>query len=158
MIIRSLVSQDKPNILHLLQQSGVFNNDEIKVAMELLDVSLNNPEKKDYYIFCATDNGDGVTGYICFGSNPMTEGCYDLYWIVVDQDSGRKGIGEKLLACMEEFVIKNNGRNIYLDTSSTPPYAPARLFYKKHGFKTVSVLRDFYRVGDHKVILMKKMG
>jgi len=158
MIIRSLVFQDKPKILYLLQQRGVFNNDEIKVAMELLDVYLNNPERQDYYIFCAADNGDGVAGYICFGPNPMTEGCYDLYWIAVDQNSGRKGIGEKLLAYMEKFVIKNKGRCIYLDTSSTPAYAPARLFYKKHGFKTVSILKDFYRVGDHKMILMKKVA
>ena len=158
MIIRSLVFQDKPKILTLLQQRGIFNNDEIKVAMELLDVCLNDPEKKDYNIFCATNDGDGLAGYICFGPNPMTEGCYDLYWIAVDQDSGRIGIGEKLLASMEEFVVKKRGRCIYLDTSSTQPYAPARLFYKKHGFKTVSVLKDFYRVGDHKMILMKKLG
>ena len=157
MIIRSLVFQDKEKILYLLKQREVFNNEEIKVAMELVDVYLNDPEQKDYYMFCAADDGDGVAGYICFGSIPMTEGCYDLYWIVVDQNSGRKGIGEKLLACMEEFVVKNKGRCIYLDTSSTPPYTPARLFYKKHGFKTVSVLRDFYRLGDHKMILMKKV-
>jgi len=157
MIIRSLVFQDKPKILTLLQQRGIFNNDEINVAMGILDLSLNDPEQKDYYIFCATDDGDGLAGYICFGPIPMTEGCYDLYWIVVDQNSGRKGIGEKLLACMEEFAVKKKGRCIYLDTSSTQPYAPARLFYKKHGFKTVSVLRDFYRVGDHKMILMKKV-
>jgi ribosomal protein S18 acetylase RimI-like enzyme len=158
MIIRSLVFQDKPKILTLLQQRGVFNNDEIKVAMGILDLYLNDPEQKDYNIFCAADNGDGLAGYICFGPIPMTEGCYDLYWIAVDQNSGRKGIGEKLLASMEEFVGKKKGRCIYLDTSSTPPYNPAKLFYKKHGFKTVSVLRDFYRVGDHKMILMKKVA
>lgn len=158
MIIRSLVFQDKPKILYLLQQRGIFNNDEIKVAMGILDLNLEDPDKKDYYIFCAIDDGDGLVGYICFGPTPMTECCYDLYWIVVDQNSGRKGVGEKLLSCMEEFVDKNKGRCIYLDTSSTQPYAPARLFYKKHGFKTVSVLRDFYRVGDHKMILMKKVA
>jgi len=157
MIIRSLMLQDKPKILYLLQQRGVFNNDEINVAMGILDINLDNPEKKDYYIFCAIGDEDGLAGYICFGPTPMTEGCYDLYWIVVDQNSGRKGIGEKLLACMEEFVVQNKGRCIYLDTSSTPPYNPARLFYKKHGFKTVSVLKDFYRVGDHKMILMKEV-
>ena len=158
MMIRSLVLQDKPKIFYLLQQRGVFNNEEVKVAMELVDVYLNNPEKQDYYIFCATDDGDGLSGYVCFGPNPMTEGCYDLYWIVVDQNSRRKGVGEKLLAFMEEFVVEKKGRCIYLDTSSTQPYMPARLFYKKHGFKTVSVLKDFYRIGDNKMILMKKVA
>ena len=158
MIIRPLVSQDKTTIFRLLQERGTFYIEELKVAMELIDASLADPEKKEYYVFCAVDDGDRFAGYICFGPIPMTEGCYDLYWVVVDEKYARKGTGGKLMARMEEFVVRNKGRRIYVDTSSTPPYAPARSFYKKHGYRLVCSLRDFYRVGDHKMILIKEVG
>jgi ribosomal protein S18 acetylase RimI-like enzyme len=157
MIIRPLISQDKTKIFCLLQQRGTFNNNEIKMAMELIDASLDYPEKKHYHVFCATDDGNRLAGYICFGPIPTTDGCHDLYWIVVDEEYERRGIGGKLLECMVKFVIREKGRRIYVDTSSTHPYAPARSFYNKHGYTLVSLLSDFYRGGDHKMILMKEV-
>jgi hypothetical protein len=53
MIIRPLISQDKTKILSLLQQRGTFNYNEIKLAMELIDASLDYPEEKHYHVFCA---------------------------------------------------------------------------------------------------------
>ena len=157
MIIRPLISHDKTKILFLLHQRGIFNNNEIKLAMELLDASLDYREEKDYHVFCAADDGDRLAGYICFGPIPVTDGCYDLYWIMVDEAYGRTGIGGKLLACMVKSVIRNKGRRIYVETSSSPPYASARFFYNKHGYTLVSLLSDFYRVGDHKMIYMKEV-
>ena len=77
--------------------------------------------------------------------------------IVVDEEFSRKGVGGKLLAFMEEFIIKKGARRIYVDTSSTPPYEPARAFYEKHGYRLAGLLEDFYRKGDHKVIFMKEV-
>jgi len=152
------VSQDRAKLLHLLKQRGTFTEQEITVAMELIGICLDNRENKDYHIFCAAEEGDIVTGYICFGPIPMTEGCYDLYWIAVEETQGRKGVGGRLLAWMEEFVLRYRGRRIYIDTSSTPAYGAARSFYEKHGFSPVCLLEDYYRVGDHKMILMKEVG
>jgi ribosomal protein S18 acetylase RimI-like enzyme len=157
MIIRFLVSRDKEDILRVLQQRGAFNEQEILVGMELLDLTLSHPEQQDYHIYCAFDDAL-FAGYICFGPIPMTEGCFDLYWIAVDEKVARKGIGGKLLQFMEEFIGRRQARRIYLDTSSTSPYEPARSFYLKHGFELVSVLEDYYRVGDHKMIFMKEMA
>jgi len=158
MIIRPLTSPDKEKILALLSQRGTFNQDEIRVAIELLEEKLGHPQREDYEIFCALDGTDDLVGYICFGPIPMTEGCYDLYWIVVDERRSREGIGQKLLTFMEGFVVGKRARRVYLDTSSTPPYEPARSFYVKHGYGLVSVLEDFYRPGDDKMIYMKEVG
>jgi hypothetical protein len=54
-------------------------------------------------------------------------------------------------------VVKEKARRIYIDTSSTAPYTPARTFYENHGFRLVTVLLDFYRLGDDKIILMKEL-
>jgi len=157
MLIRPVVSQDRESILRILRQRDTFNEEEIRVAMEVLDEVLKCPDRQDYQILCASEGTDGLYGYLCFGPIPMTDGCYDLYWIAVDEGCARKGVAAALLGRMEEFMARKKARRIYIDTSSTFPYTPARAFYEKHGFKLVSTLEDFYRLGDHKLIFMKEV-
>lgn len=157
MIIRQLCHQDKKKISALLKRRDTFNEMEIKVAIEIIDETLNHPDQQDYHIFCAFDGEDDLAGYICFGPIPMTKGCYDLYWIAVDEGFSRRGVGRELLLYMEDIVKEKQARHIYIDTSSTPPYEAARSFYEKCGYKPVCLLRDFYRIGDHKMVFMKEM-
>jgi ribosomal protein S18 acetylase RimI-like enzyme len=158
MTIRPIIPQDKEKLFRLLTQRGTFNEKEIEVAMEVIEDSLLYPEKEEYYTFCALNDTDELAGFICFGPIPMTDGCYDLYWIAVDEKFSRNGVGEKLLEKMEDFAMSEKARRIYSDTSSTDPYAAARFFYKKHGFDVIAVLDDFYRNGDHKMIFMKNLN
>ncbi|UCG63457.1 MAG: GNAT family N-acetyltransferase [Deltaproteobacteria bacterium] len=158
MRIRPVTTHDRKEIVRLLRQRGTFNQREIRVALDVIDEALERPEKGDYHAFCARDGNANLAGYICFGPIPMTDGCYDLYWIAVDERMSKKGIGGKLLAFMEEFLVREGARRIYVDTSSTPHYKPARSFYKKHGYHVACLLKDFYREGDHKVIFMKEVS
>jgi len=157
MKIRPLIFHDREKILRLLRQRSVFNEKEIQVALEIIDDTLRQHEKKDYQVFCAFDGNGGLAGYICFGPVPMTDDCYDLYWVVADDKFSRNGVGGKLLGFMEEFVTREGARRIYVETSSTSPYEPARSLYKKHGYQMVCLLMDFYREGDHKMIFMKEV-
>ena len=157
MKIRPLKTHNKKEVSRLLRQAKTFNDQEIQVALEVVNDALRRPEKGDYCAFCALEGNGSLAGYICFGPIPMTEDCYDLYWIVVDKAFSRRGVGGKLLEFMEDFVIKKGARRIYVDTSSTPPYEPARGLYGKHAYRVVGLLEDFYRKGDHKVIFMKEV-
>jgi len=157
MYVRPLIPHDREGIVRLLRHRGVFKEKEVQVALEVIDEILRQPERKDYHIFCTLDDNGTLAGYICFGPVPMTEGCYDLYWIAVDEKFARKGVGGKLIGFMEEFVIRKGARRIYVDSSSTPPSEAARSFYEKNGYHVVCVLNDFYRDGDHKMIFMKEV-
>jgi GNAT superfamily N-acetyltransferase len=152
MMIRSAVRPDRDAIAALLERRKLFTREEMSVALEVIDTALDHPEKEDYFVFCSGSTETDLDGYICFGPVPLTEGCWDLYWIAVDEVRSRTGVGGRLLACMEEMVMGHGGRRIYIDTSSTPGYAPARAFYRRKGFHPVCVLKDFYRPGDDKVI------
>ena len=154
--IRPAIPQDKEKLFHLVQQRGTFNDKEIEVAVEVIMDAIMHPAKEEYFILCAFDALNDLAGFICFGPIPMTDGCYDLYWIAVGEKFSRNGIGKKLLDSMEDFIAKGKARRIYIDTSSTPLYAAARTFYKKNGFHVISKLKDFYRPGDHKMIFMKE--
>jgi ribosomal protein S18 acetylase RimI-like enzyme len=155
MEFQPLIPDDRERISSLLRQGGVFNRAEIQVGLEVIDAALNEAGKKDYQVFCAFDTDRNISGFICFGPIPMTDRCYDLYWIKVDEAASRNGVGGRLLEFMEEFVAKEGARRIYVETSSTEPYQAARSFYEKHGYRIVCSLEDFYREGDHKMIFMK---
>jgi ribosomal protein S18 acetylase RimI-like enzyme len=157
MALQPLIPDDREKISRLLRQGNVFNREEIQVALELIDEVLNGAGNKDYQVFCAFDNDQTLAGFICFGPIPITERCYDLYWIKVDEASSRKGLGGMLLGFMEEFVAREGARRIYVETSSAAPYQAARSFYEKHGYQLVCSLKDFYREGDHKMIYMKEV-
>jgi len=157
MELQPLIPDDRERISRLLRQGNVFNRKEIQVALEVIDETLNEAGKNGYQVFCAFDTDRNLSGFICFGSIPMTERCYDLYWLKVDEASSRKGVGGRLLAFMEECVAGDGARRIYVETSSTAPYQAARAFYEKHGYQLVCSLKDFYREGDHKIIFMKEV-
>jgi GNAT superfamily N-acetyltransferase len=157
MEVQQLTFHDRVKIANLLGQRDVFTDEEIQVALDVIDEAFNRPERKDYQVYGAFDGDGNLAGYICFGPIPMTDDCYDLYWIVVDRQFSRKEVGRKLLGFMEKSVTREGARRIYAETSSTPPYKPARSFYEKNGYHVVCGLNDFYREGDHKLIFMKEV-
>lgn len=155
MQIRPIIHDDQKQLARMLSTKQIFNDQEVAVALEIIEQVLQQPEKDDYTILCACLEPNIVVGYICFGPVPLTEGSYDLYWILVDKKFSRRGIGTELLLGMEEILVGKNARRIYIDTSSTPLYKPAREFYEKSGFWVDAVLEDFYRPGDDKIIYLK---
>jgi len=120
-----------------------------------VDQVLKSPADPDYRIVSAVSATDRAAGFICYGPIPMTDARYDLYWIAVDRRFPKQGIGGCLIEFMEREIQSAGGGQIYVDTSSTPPYAAARLFYQKHGYRVICTLEDFYRTGDHKVMFRK---
>jgi len=122
MKIRSFILKDRAKLNSMLIDSLAFTAEEIDVAMELIDIVLKDESQKDYKIDCMVDDRDQTVGYICYGSIPMTQGTFDLYWIAVDPNFQEQGIGSKLLGFLEEVVREKNGRMILADTSTMPQY------------------------------------
>jgi GNAT superfamily N-acetyltransferase len=94
-MIRKLKQTDRAKLRKILVDTNHFNNDEIKVALELIDVYLNRRGQKDYiiYVYEIDDKKKMTAGYICYGKRPLTDSTYDLYWIAVDPHIHGKGIG-----------------------------------------------------------------
>ena len=154
--IRPIVTEDRAQLLRLVERQDNFNSQEVAVAIEVIDDTLD-PAKNDYSILVAVSAGQGVVGFICYGEIPMTDRRFDLYWIAVDPDLGRQGVGKLLLARMEKELTGQGGGIVYVDTSSTPGYDRARSFYEKNGYAVACVLPDFYRAGDDRVIYQKAL-
>jgi ribosomal protein S18 acetylase RimI-like enzyme len=96
-----------------------------------------------------------VTGYVCYGPTPATEGTYDLYWIAVAPQIQGQGIGRDLLNYVETAVQMKHGHLIIIETSSQEKYWPTRNFYLRNGYTIAAQIKDFYRPGDDRVIFVK---
>jgi len=155
-IIRPISAKDRSQLLDLVRQQKNFNAQEVEVAIEVIDDTLN-PDKNDYLILVAVTEEEQVVGFICYGEIPMTDRRFDLYWVAVDPALGRQGVGKLLLARMEAELAEQGPARVYVDTSSTPGYDPARGFYEKNGYRVACVLHDFYRDGDDRVIYLKEL-
>lgn len=155
-MIRNLIPDDRNKIEKILVDTGNFNDDEVKIALELIDVYINNKEQNDYEIFTDEDDESReIKGYVCIGPRPLTEGTYDLYWIAVNPVIHSKGVGSGLVKYIEEHIKNKNGRLILIETSGKPGYEKERKFYEKNSYGLLYRIKDFYRPGDDLVVYGK---
>ena len=153
-MIRYLENRDRDKIEKILVDTNNFNPDEIKIAMELIDIYLNVEDQKDYEIFVDGEN-EIVNGYVCIGPRPLTDGTFDLYWIAVNPNVQAKGIGSGLVKYIEDYLKIKSARLILIETSGKPGYEKERKFYEKNNYDKLVEIKDFYKVGDSLVIYGK---
>lgn len=151
-----LLPSDLAPIRQLLTDLDTFVGREIEAAMEVCEEAAKHPFQ-EYYGYCSKEGGT-VAGFIVFGVIPMTERCWDLYWLAVAPAFARQGVGLGLVSYMEKIIAEAQGRQIHVDTSSLPAYLPACRLYGKVGFTLRARLADFYRVGADKLIYVKDLN
>jgi len=152
--VRPLLPQDQNSLQSILHRTGVFTDEEIGVAMELIDIVIKQPDQRDYQIYTAAE-GAAILGYYCIGPTPMSVGTYDLYWIAVDPLSHNKGIGKKLLLHCENAIREQSGRLVIAETSSQPKYQHTRQFYLRNDYRELARIKDYYKIDDDLVIYGK---
>src|SRR5688572_27552892 len=103
MRIRRLAPPDRESLLDLLETGGTFAREEIEVALELIDAAAAG--SRDYHVLvCDLPDCPGLSGYICFGPTPMTDGTWDLYWIASREAVRGRGVGTALVRAMEREI------------------------------------------------------
>jgi ribosomal protein S18 acetylase RimI-like enzyme len=151
-----MIHKDKPRVAKILRGTPEFKPFEVAVAEELIDSYLNEPSGSGYHILVA-EVDSAVTGYICYGPTPLTEGTWDIYWVAVAREKQDQGIGSALMKSAEKEILKAKGRLSIIETSSIPAYEKTRNFHLSHGYEIVARIPDFYTPGDDKLILQKRL-
>jgi ribosomal protein S18 acetylase RimI-like enzyme len=158
--IRQLEPRDRSFIEKMVISTGKFNDVEVSTALELVDEALARGEESGY-LFAVLEYGKkdrAVQGYACYGPVPLTQGAYDLYWIVVDPKSQGKGFGRHLLKFVETDVLRRGGRMVLIETSSQESYGDTVRFYERNGYHLVARIRNFYKIGDDKLMFQKELN
>ncbi|HEY3174857.1 MAG TPA: GNAT family N-acetyltransferase [Candidatus Polarisedimenticolia bacterium] len=157
MNLRALRARDREVLERILQETGAFSPVEVKVAIELVDYALGKPDQTDYYFQCAEDGGGTLLGYMCYGEVPLSDRCWDLYWIAVDPAAQGRGVGSGLVRFMEKDLTERRARKIFIETGGKTSYGSTRKFYESMGYAEIARIPGFFAAGDDKVIFGKDL-
>jgi len=157
LVIRPLEKRDGAAVREILVACGVFDDEERRVAIELIAEGVASGLAGHYPVFAAERDG-AVRGYVCIGRVPLTQGTWHLYWIAVHPADQARGIGRALQTYAESFVRSLGGKRLVLETSSRTDYERARSFYRRAGYAQVGCVRDFYRPGDDCIVFCKVLA
>lgn len=149
-----LVAADSAAVGELVRATGFFSEEEIAIAVELVDARLTQGDASGYHFVMASDDS-GLLGYTCYGPTPATQSSHDMYWIAVHPRAQGKGVGRALAVATEEAIAAMGGTRVWVETSGRAQYEPTRAFYLATGYTVAATLEDFYAPGESKVIFVK---
>ena len=160
----SLRPRDRARGAELLVSTAVFSRDEIDVALQLFDATVDeegatgaDDAQAPDYEFTGAFDGERLLGYACAGPTPATEGTFDLYWLAVDPTVQGKGIGTTLVRAVERELRDRGARMLLVETSSRPDYSNTRAFYARCGYTEAARIRDFYAPADDRIMLTTRL-
>ena len=148
---------DVDAVERIVRLTGVFNEGEVAIARELVEQNLERGAEASGYYFLFVDGPNGLEGYTCFGPKPGTANRWELYWIAVDPNAHRSGLGRRLQEASEAAVKAMGGVMLIAETSTRPDYAPARRFYLAQGYRLLAEIPDWHDEGDGLAIFGKRL-
>ena len=157
-MIIAATEADGPQIQDIAARAGVFSQEEVECVSALWEDYLSVGPVVGGYNFIVDRDGDQVLGFACYGPRDLTSGVFDLYWIAVDSNTHRNGVGRRLLTATEEAVRQAGGRMLIAETSGTPHYESTRKFYLGMGYTIEATIKDFYSTGDDLAIFVKRFS
>lgn len=156
MRIRRLAPPDRTAIGALFSADETFHDDEVAVALELVDAAILRPDG-DYRVLVGEDVDGRLLGYVCYGPTPMTDATFDLYWIVTHPAARGRGVASRLATAMEAELAALRARLVRIETSQLEAYGAARALYARLLYREAGRIPDFYRPGDDLIILAKRL-
>jgi len=156
-MISTATQTDKGQIADITARAGVFSQEEIDSVPVMFDEYLQYGTIDSGYHFIVYREEEKVLGFAIYGQRDLAHGVFDLYWIAVDPNARRKGVGRALMVASEEAVRGMGGRIIIAETSGTAEYESTREFYVHMGYDNEATIKDFYKPGDDLKIYTKRV-
>lgn len=149
-MIRKISPDDISAVMTLAEVSGLFNADGIEMIKERL---AGYSSSMDELWFGAFE--DRLMGVAYCIPEAMTDGTWNILMLIVSPDSHGQGYGRALMSCVEETLVARGARLIIVETSSADGLERARAFYPKCGYTEEARIRNFYTIGDDKIVFTK---
>ncbi len=149
-IRKNLTFADIAPIRAIIKGTGFFDQapDEIDVAIELVELSINKGNNVDNYMTLIAEENGVILGYVCFARVPCSICTFEMYWLCVDKNTQGKGVGSFIISNVEKIVKELGGNKIILQTAGRDLYIPTQRFYVSYGFTLESRIKDYYAIGD----------
>jgi ribosomal protein S18 acetylase RimI-like enzyme len=148
--VRALVAEDRISVREALIDCNAFSDEEVRVALEMLDAGLHGD-----YALLVVETHEKVCGYACVGRAHLSVSSWYLYWFCIHSQMQGRGLARTLQAGVEDLVRTRGGDRLILETSGRTDYERARRFYHSVGFIQVGCIPDFYKPGDDCLVYCK---
>lgn len=146
---RAMVRADLAAVSTILDGTGLF---PATMLPDMAEPFLSGQAPHIWVVACADT---AVLGFAYCEPERMTDGTYNLLAIAVDPDRQGRGVGQVLVGAIERAVRDARGRILLVETSSLPEYDRTRRFYEQLAFDREAVVREFYTIGEDKIIFWK---
>jgi predicted N-acetyltransferase YhbS len=156
--IKTACAQDGIGIQRIAASIPLFNREDVACVEELWNEFLRDGSANDGYAFLTACQDGLVIGFACFGHRPLTEGTFDLYWIAVDPQLQKQGVGSAILRQTEEAIHIRGGKLVIVETSGGDQFRGTRRFYERNLYHLEANIADFYRPGENLVIFSKRLA
>jgi ribosomal protein S18 acetylase RimI-like enzyme len=154
-MIRPVAPNNITALIALAEASGLFQPRETEVLNQMLsNYFVGEADSQEFWL---TDDDDGLVGVAYVAPERMTEGTWNLYLIAIHPDHQRQGRGVALLRHVEQMLVERGERVLLVETSGLESFEYVRLFYRKSGYDEEARIREFYKVGDDKIIFRKAL-
>jgi ribosomal protein S18 acetylase RimI-like enzyme len=150
-MIRHTKAKDTEAIMRMVADSGQFDDEGQGYVRETLE---NHLEGESGEIWLTADDGEPVGVAYC-APEPVASGAWNLQMLWTRADRNRAGHGGSLVKHLEAELRNRNARLLIVETSGLPDFAAARAFYVKCGFIHDATIRNFFAVGDDKLVFTK---
>lgn len=154
--MRRTTPADTPVLQALANETGSFRPLEICTLGEVLNDYHHFAQELGHRAVTYERHGQ-VLGFAYYAPEEMTDRTWKLWWIVVRKNCQGQGIGGLLLRYLEEDIRREQGRILFIETSSLATYEATRQFYRKHDYEESGTLADYYAEGDGLVCFRKKL-
>ncbi|MDJ0735208.1 MAG: GNAT family N-acetyltransferase [Nostocaceae cyanobacterium] len=154
-MIRRATLDDKEALMAIADAIGLFTPQEFSELGGMLAEYFDGNLGSDHF-WITYDDGEPV-GVAYYAPEPYADGTWNLYFIAVHPHHQGQGYGGKLLQYIEQKLVARGERLLLVETSGMPNFERTRAFYRKQGYEEEARIREFYKVGDDKVIFRKAL-
>lgn len=149
--MRAMSRADLSAVASILDGTGLFPSE---MLADMAEPFLSGVASHIWLTAC---EGDAVLGFAYCEPERITDGTYNLLAIAVDPNCQCRGIGQLIVAAVEQAARGLGGRVLLVETSSLPEYERTRSFYDQLGFDREAVIREFYAKGEDKIVFWKQL-
>jgi ribosomal protein S18 acetylase RimI-like enzyme len=155
-MIRLITQADSAAVISLAVTSGLFSESETELVEKMLEDYFGGNNNNGHA--CIIDQENQALGVAYYAPAVAASRTWDLTMIAVRQDFQGRGCGTALLRYVENKLQTSGQRLLLVETSGVPFFERTRMFYIKSGYQEEARIRDFYDVGDDKVIFRKVLN
>ena len=155
-MILDATEADASYIEDITVRADAFGDEEVEAIGALWEEYLILGAEHSGYSFLVDRDGSAIRGFVCYGPRDLTDGVYDVYYLVVDVDHRRQGTGRRLLTAGEREAQMTGARMMIAETSGRADREPIRELCRSVGYEAEATIKDFYSEGEDLTVFVKR--